>query len=127
MRGRFANVLLPGGMRPAAVILSIAVSTTTAGSARADRYGPWTEDLLYRPGQGLGDPAGVGTWFFYALAVFVGVWAVLRLRAHVENPQRYGLAQPAVAILVAVGLAAATWGIGDLLRLLLPPPAWRGD
>lgn len=120
MRGRFAKILLPGGMRPAAVILSIAVSTA-AGSARADRYGPWAEDLLYRHGRGLGDPAGMVTWFFYALAVFVGGWAVLRLRAHVENPQRYGLAQPAVAILVAVGLAAATWGIGDLLRLLSRP------
>ncbi len=125
MRGRFANVLLPGGMRPAAAILSIAVSTA-AGSARADRYGPWAEDLLYRPGYGLGDPAGMAAWFFYALAVFVGGWAVLRFRAHVEDPQRYGLTQPAVAILVAIGLAAATWGIGDLLRLLSPPD-WRGN
>lgn len=126
MRGRFANVLLPDGMRPAAVILSIAVSTA-AGSARADRYGPMAEDLLWRPGQGLGDLAFMATWFFYALAVFVGGWAIVRFAAHLENPQLYGLAQPVVGMFAAVGLGAMPLAFGELLSFLPPPPVLQGD
>ena len=46
-------------------------------------------------------------WVFYGLAVFVGGWAILRFKAHVENSQRGSLAMPVVGILVAVALATA--------------------
>ena len=46
-------------------------------------------------------------WVFYGIAAFVAGWAILRFKAHVDNPQRGGLAQPVVGILVAVGLVAA--------------------
>ena len=46
-------------------------------------------------------------WLFYALAVFVGGWAILRFKSNLENQQRGGLALPVVGILVAVALASA--------------------
>lgn len=46
-------------------------------------------------------------WIFYALAVFVGGWAILRFKSHLDNPQRGGLGQPVGGILVAVALASA--------------------
>jgi len=46
-------------------------------------------------------------WVFYALAVFVGGWAILRFKSTLENQQRGGLALPVVAFLVAVALASA--------------------
>lgn len=46
-------------------------------------------------------------WVFYALAVFVAGWAILRFKTNLENQQRGGLALPVVGILVAVGLASA--------------------
>ena len=52
------------------------------------------------------DSLGLVTWVFYGLSVFVAGWAVLKFKAHVENPQRGGLAQPVVGILVAIALAA---------------------
>lgn len=53
------------------------------------------------------DVMGLAQWVFYALAVFVSGWAILRFKAHVENPQRGGLAMPVVGIMVAVALAGA--------------------
>ena len=53
------------------------------------------------------DVMALAEWVFYALAVFVSGWAILRFKAHVENPQRGGLAMPVVGLLVAVALAAA--------------------
>ena len=50
---------------------------------------------------------GLAQWLFYALAVFVGGWAILRFKTNLENQQRGGLAQPVVGILVAVALASA--------------------
>ncbi len=46
-------------------------------------------------------------WVFYALAVFVAGWAILRFKTNLETQQRGGLALPVVGILVAVGLASA--------------------
>ena len=53
------------------------------------------------------DVMGLAQWVFYALAVFVAGWAILRFKAHVENQQRGGLALPVMGILVAVALASA--------------------
>ena len=50
---------------------------------------------------------GLAQWVFYALAVFVGGWAILRFKTNLENQQRGGLALPVVGILVAVALASA--------------------
>ena len=50
---------------------------------------------------------GLAQYVFYALAVFVGGWAILRFKSNLENQQRGGLALPVVAFLVAVALASA--------------------
>jgi len=95
-------------VRTATAALATGVSVVTGASpVCADRYGPWAEDLLLRPGLGAGDLAELVTWAFYGLAVFVGGWAVLRFKSTLENQQRGGLALPVVAFLVAVALASA--------------------
>lgn len=72
-------------------------------SAQAVTLGELAEDTSTM----IEDVMGLAQWVFYALAVFVAGWAILRFKAHVENPQRGGLAMPVVGIMVAVGLAAA--------------------
>lgn len=72
-------------------------------SAQAVTLGELAEDTSTM----IEEVMGLAQWVFYALAVFVSGWAILRFKAHVENPQRGGLAMPVVGILVAVGLAAA--------------------
>ncbi len=46
------------------------------------------------------------TWVFYLLAIFVGGYAALKVKGHVDNPQRGGLTVPVVCFLVAIALAA---------------------
>lgn len=116
MRARVANTVLP------------AVLAAQALPARADRYGPMAEDLLWRPGQGLGDQADMASWFFYALAVFVAGWAVVRFAAHLENPQLCGIVMPVAGMFAAAGLLAMPWAFVELLSFLVPPPpVLQGD
>lgn len=72
-------------------------------SAQAVTLGELAEDTSTM----IEDVMGLAQWVFYALAIFVSGWAILRFKAHVENPQRGGLAMPVVGILVAVALAGA--------------------
>lgn len=114
MTTRFAAIALAAG------------AFLAASPAGADRYGPKAQDLLLRlPRQD--EPALLVTWFFYALAAVFGGWALLRFKAHVDYPQRCGSGAPTVGILVAVGLAAIPWALGELAWLLSPPPVWRAE
>lgn len=72
-------------------------------SAQAVTLGELADDTATQ----IEEVMALAEWVFYALAVFVSGWAILRFKAHVENPQRGGLAMPVVGIVVAVALAAA--------------------
>ena len=86
-------------------LAAAAVIAAGAGlrSAQAVTLGELAEDASTQ----IEEVMALAEWVFYALAVFVAGWAILRFKAHVENPQRGGLAMPVVGILVAVALAAA--------------------
>ena len=72
-------------------------------AARAVTIGELAEDASTQ----IEEVMGLAQWIFYALAVFVGGWAILRFKSTLENQQRGGLALPVVAFLVAVALASA--------------------
>ncbi len=118
-------------MRRRAAYFAFAICAALAASAaRADRYGPMAEDLLLRPGHPLEDLAMAATWLFYALAVFVAGWAMLRLKMHFDAPRPGGLIRPVVGIAFAVALATAPALIEALLEGLAighEPPVWRGE
>ncbi len=97
--------------------------------ASAKPYG-MGEDLLYRPGHPLEDLSWLVTWTFYALAVFVGGWALLRLKMHLDAPKPGGPIVPVVGIAFAVALATTPSLIEALLEGLAighEPPVWRGE
>lgn len=71
--------------------------------ARAVTIGELAEDASTQ----IEEVMGLAQWVFYALAVFVGGWAILKFKSNLENQQRGGLALPVVAFLVAVALASA--------------------
>jgi len=124
-------------VRTATAALATGVSVVTGASpVCADRYGPWAEDLLLRPGLGAGDLAELVTWAFYGLAVFVGGWAVLRLKTHFDVPKpgaaplSGGLAMPVVGMLAALALLAAPWALNAFVESLGPgyrPPVWPAE
>ena len=114
MKLRFANAVLAVG------------ASLAAAAAGAKPYG-LGEDLLWRPGHSFAEPAGTITWFFYALALLFVGWAIFRFKAHVDNPQRYGLGAPVSGVLTAAGLAALPWALGETASLLWPTPDWRRD
>ena len=64
---------------------------------------------------------GLAQWLFYALAVFVGGWAILRFKSNLENQQRGGLALPVVGILVAVALASPRRSARSCCSAASPP------
>ncbi len=45
-------------------------------------------------------------WVFYLLAAFCFGYAALKVKGHVDNPQRGGLTVPVVVFIVAIALAA---------------------
>ena len=45
-------------------------------------------------------------WVFYLLAAFCFGYAALKVKGHVDNPQRGGLTVPVVAFIIAIVLAA---------------------
>ena len=119
-----------------AIFVSAAALSIAAGAARADRYGPWAEDLLLRPGQGVAALAALAPWIFYLLAVFVGGWAVLGLKTHFDVPKpgaaplSGGLAMPVVGMLAALALLAAPWALDAFVESLGPgyrPPVWPAE
>ena len=81
-------------------------------SARAVTIGELAEDASTQ----IEDVMGLAQWLFYALAVFVGGWAILRFKTNLENQQRGGLALPVVGILVAVALASAPSLIDSIIE-----------
>lgn len=117
-------------VRTATAALAVSMAATAASTpAGAKPYGRG-EDLLLRMDPWYGDPLWMVSWVFWALALFVGGWAVLRFKAHVENPRRGGLAMPVVGIAVAVALSQAPTLIDVLVEGLPPgyrPPVWRGS
>ncbi len=116
--------------RRAAYSAFAAGASLAAGMAVAKPYG-MGEDLLYRPGHPLEDLLPwLVTWTFYALAVCVGGWALLRLKMHFDAPKPGGLITPVVGIAFAVALATAPSLIEALLEGLAighEPPVWRGE
>lgn len=100
-----------------------------AGAAGAKPYGRG-EDLLLRLDPWYGEPLWAVTWMFYALAVFVGGWAILRFKTHFDAPQTGGLVTPVVGIAFAVALATVPMPIDALVDGPPPgyrPPVWRGS
>ena len=122
-------IALQAGAWARTATLALAVAALMEGAAaRADRYGPWAEDLLLRPGLGAGELAELVKWTFYALAAFVGGWAFLRFRMHFDAPEPGGLITPVVGIAFAVALATTPALIEALLEGLAighEPPFWR--
>ncbi len=133
MRCRAAYFALQAGtaIRTRAATVALAIcAALAAGAARADRYGPMAEDLLLRPGHPLENLSWLVTWMFYALALLVAGWAMLRLKMHFDASKPGGLITPVVGIAFAVALATAPSLIDALmegLALGYRPPVWRGD
>ncbi len=119
-------------MRRRAAYFAFAVAALMAACsspAVAKPYG-MGEDLLYRPGQPLDDLSWLVTWTFWALALFVAGWAMLRLKMHFDAPKPTGLITPVVGIAFAVALATTPSLIEALLEGLAighEPPVWRGE
>ena len=115
--------------RRAAYFAFAADASLAAGMAVAKPYG-MAEDLLYRPGHPLEDLLPwLVTWTFYALALFVAGWALVRLKMHFDARKPGGLITPVVGIAFAVALATAPALIDALLEGLAighEPPVWRG-
>ena len=72
-------------------------------AAKAVTIGELAEDASTQ----IEEVMALAQYVFYALAVFVGGWAILRFKSTLENQQRGGLGLPVVAFLVAVALASA--------------------
>ena len=49
---------------------------------------------------------GLLAWVFYLLAAFCFGYAALKVKGHVDNPQRGGLTIPTVVFIIAIVLAA---------------------
>ena len=104
MMGKVRDAARRAGDAIAALALAAFVAVQAGiPPARAVTIGELAEDASTQ----IEEVMLLAQWVFYALAVFVGGWAILRFKSTLENQQRGGLALPVVAFLVAVALASA--------------------
>lgn len=63
-------------------------------------------DLAQAAETELGELMDLLAWVFYLLAAFCFGYAALKVKGHVDNPQRGGLTVPVVVFIIAIVLAA---------------------